>query len=194
MHTVTMMLYRSKVKSQPGESGIATEASPPMLNSTRTIAHGGAHEIEIKRSRFICSLERTTDEAAARTFIDETRKLFWDASHHCTAFRIGERGDIERSSDDGEPPGTAGAPMLDVLGKQRLVDLTAVVTRYFGGTLLGAGGLVRVYGRAVSETISRVGIVERQPRHLLEVSIGYDDAGRIEHALRTSGHDLECLS
>lgn len=164
-----------------------------MPTTTRTIAHGGVHEIEIRKSRFICSVERTADEEAARAFIDATRKRFWDASHNCTAFRIGERGDIQRSSDDGEPSGTAGAPMLDVLRKRHLVDLTAVVTRYFGGTMLGVGGLVRAYGRAVTETITLIGIVERQPRHRLDVSIGYDDAGRIEHALRTSPHALAAV-
>ncbi len=161
-----------------------------MLDVTRTIAHGGTHEIAIRKSRFICSMERTAEEASARGFIVATRKRFWDASHNCSAFRIGDRGDIQRSSDDGEPSGTAGAPMLEVLRRQELVDLTAVVTRYFGGTLLGAGGLVRAYGRAVSEAISKVGIVERQPRHRLDVSIGHDDAGRIEHAIRTSAYDL----
>lgn len=164
-----------------------------MPRTVRTIAQGGQHEIEIRKSRFICSVQRTTDEASARAFIDETRKHFWDASHNCTAFRIGERGDIQGSSDDGEPSGTAGIPMLDVLRKRDLVDLTAVVTRYFGGTMLGAGGLVRAYGRAVTEAISRVGIVERQPRHRLDASIGYDDAGRIEHAIRTSAYDLASI-
>jgi uncharacterized YigZ family protein len=158
--------------------------------TTRTIARGGVHEIEISKSRFICSVERTPDEGAARAFIDATRKRFWDASHNCWAFRIGERGDIQRSSDDGEPSGTAGVPMLDVLRKRDLVDVTAVVTRYFGGTMLGTGGLIRAYGRAVSDTISEVGIVERQPRHRLDVSIGYPDAGRIEHSIRTSPYAL----
>jgi len=161
-----------------------------MPDVARTIAHGGTHEIEIKRSRFICSLERTPDEAAARAFIEAERKRFWDASHHCSAFRVGKRGDIERSNDDGEPSGTAGAPMLVVLRQQDLVDLTAVVTRYFGGTLLGAGGLVRAYGRAVSAAVDAVGIVERLPRHRLGITIGYDDAGRIEHAIRTSAFEL----
>lgn len=184
------MLYRIEVKSLQRESTFANGTSLLMPPITRTIAHGGTHEIEIKKSRFICSLERTADDASARAFIDATRRRFWDASHNCTAFRIGERGDIQRSSDDGEPSGTAGAPMLDVLRKQDLVDLTAVVTRYFGGTLLGAGGLVRAYGRAVSEAIHTIGIVERQPRHRLDASVGYDDAGRIEHAIRTFACDL----
>lgn len=161
-----------------------------MPEVTRTITQGGLYEIEVRRSRFICSMERTTDEPSARAFIDATRTRFWDASHNCSAFRIGDRGDIQRSSDDGEPSGTAGAPMLDVLRKQDLVDLTAVVTRYFGGTLLGAGGLVRAYGGAVSAAIARIGIVERQPRHRLDFSVGYDDAGRIEHAIRTSAYGL----
>lgn len=161
-----------------------------MPTTTRTIAHGGTHEIEIRKSRFICSIERTADESAARTFIDATRKRFWDASHNCTAFRIGERGDIQRSSDDGEPAGTAGLPMLEVLRKRDLVDLTAVVSRYFGGTMLGAGGLIRAYGQSVGETISTVGIIERQPRHRLDIRIGHNDAGRIEHAIRTAAHEL----
>lgn len=161
-----------------------------MPEVTRTITQGGLYEITVRKSRFICSMERTTDEPSARAFIDATRTRFWDASHNCSAFRIGDRGYIQRSSDDGEPSGTAGAPMLDVLRKHDLVDLTAVVTRYFGGPLLGAGGLVRAYGRAVSAAIARIGIVERQPRHRLDVSIGYDDVGRIEHAIRTSAYGL----
>lgn len=157
---------------------------------TRTIAHGGMHEIEIRKSRFICSVERTADAPSAQAFIDATRKRFWDASHNCTAVRIGERGSIQRSSDDGEPSGTAGLPMLEVLRKQDLIDLTAVVSRYFGGTMLGAGGLIRAYGQAISTTILNVGIIERQARHRLEVRIGHDLSGRIEHAIRTSPHEL----
>lgn len=188
------MLYRDQVKSLPRENGTEGEERPPMHPVTRTIARSGTHEIEIKRSRFICSIERTTAVAEARAFIEATRRNYWDASHNCSAFRVGVDGEIQRSSDDGEPSGTAGAPMLDVLVKRNLVDLTAVVSRYFGGTLLGAGGLVRAYGRVVSEAIGQIGIVERQPRHRLEFDVGYQDVGRIEHSIRTSGFDLATVS
>ncbi|MGN6485681.1 MAG: IMPACT family protein, partial [Thermomicrobiales bacterium] len=112
-----------------------------MLKGYRTIAHDGEHEIEIKRSRFIGSLARVTSEEEARAFIAARRKTHWEANHNCSAWIIGERGQLQRSNDDGEPSGTAGVPMLSVLQRNGLTDVVAVVTRYFGGTLLGAGGL-----------------------------------------------------
>jgi uncharacterized YigZ family protein len=152
----------------------------------RRIAAAGQHEIEIRKSRFICSVARVETDEDGREFIAATKKRYWDASHNCSAYVIGERGAIQRSSDDGEPSGTAGVPMLEVLRKMHLTDTVAVVTRYFGGTLLGAGGLIRAYGHAVSETIRRVGIVQRQYLAVVAVRADHATAGRLHNALETS--------
>jgi uncharacterized YigZ family protein len=157
-----------------------------MAPITRTIAHGGQHEIEILKSRFICTVERVTDEAEAKAFLERLRKQYWDANHNCYAYVIGELGMAQKASDDGEPSGTAGVPMLEVLRRRQITDVIAVVTRYFGGTKLGAGGLIRAYGRAVSETIDVVGVVERRPLAILEITADYTTAGRLEYAFHGS--------
>lgn len=156
-------------------------------SSYLTIARSAEAEIEVKRSRFRCTLERVEDETAARAVVDRLRREHWDARHHCSAFRIGQ---VERSSDDGEPAGTAGAPMLEVLRGHAgagVSDVVAVVTRWFGGTLLGAGGLVRAYGDAVRAGLDEAGTLRRTlvREHLLE--LGHADAGRIESELRARG-------
>lgn len=161
-----------------------------MAHYARTIARPGSHEIAVKKSRFICSLFRAASEDEARAAIDETKRRYWDASHNCSAYRIGPNGRFQRSNDDGEPAGTAGAPMLAVLTKRDLTDTVAVVTRYFGGTLLGAGGLIRTYGHSVAEAVDLVGIVERRPVTLVAVEAEYADAGRLENALRASEYQL----
>jgi uncharacterized YigZ family protein len=156
----------------------------------RTIARGGKHEIVIKKSRFICTLARVTSEEESRAGIDEVKKRHWDANHNCSAYRIGPDGRFQRTSDDGEPSGTAGVPMLEVLSRRDLIDVVAIVTRYFGGTLLGAGGLIRAYGQAVSGAVDEVGIVERRPVTLAHVVADYSEAGRLENALRASEFSL----
>jgi uncharacterized YigZ family protein len=160
----------------------------------RTIARAGSHEIVVKKSRFICTLTRSATEDEARAAIDEVKKRHWDASHNCSAYRIGPGGQYQRSSDDGEPAGTAGAPILAVLNRRELTDTVAIVTRYFGGTLLGAGGLIRAYSHAVSEAIEVVGIVERRPVALITVEADYNEAGKLEHALRAWGYQLGPVS
>lgn len=157
----------------------------------------GSHveaEIEVKRSRFICRLVRVDTEDAARAAVDVARKEHWGARHHCSAFVLGPQGapdQVRRSNDDGEPSGTAGRPMLEALSGRGLVDCVAVVTRYFGGTLLGAGGLVRAYSEAVLSTIdqaqSRGALVERERRELFTLTLSHTDAGRIEAELRQRG-------
>lgn len=156
----------------------------------RLIAARGSHEIVIKKSRFICTVARAATEEEARAVIDDCRRRFWDANHNCSAYRVGDNGRFQRSNDDGEPAGTAGTPMLAVLTRRDLTDTVAVVTRYFGGTLLGAGGLIRAYGKVVSETVDCVGIVERRPLALVVVEAGYGEAGKLEHALRTGGYTI----
>ncbi len=152
-----------------------------------TIARNGEAEIEVKRSRFLCTLERVEDEAAARAVVDRLRKEFFDARHHCSAFVLGPGGGVERSSDDGEPAGTAGAPMLEVLRGQEVSDVVAVVTRWFGGTLLGAGGLVRAYGDAVRRALAETGTSTRELVRELTLDLDHADAGRVESELRNRG-------
>ncbi|GEL20364.1 YigZ family protein [Pseudonocardia asaccharolytica DSM 44247 = NBRC 16224] len=164
-----------------------------MNPANRVIARDGAHEIEIQRSRFLCSLARVGDEESAAAFIAGIRKQHWSATHNCSAFRVGPDGAIARSSDDGEPAGTAGVPMLEVLARRGLTDTVAVVTRYFGGTKLGAGGLVRAYGRAVAEAIDAVGTLRRARFAVLEIAVGYAEAGRLEHMLRAAGHRIASI-
>jgi uncharacterized YigZ family protein len=155
-----------------------------------TVARAGEHETEVKRSRFVCALARVADEAEAQAFIAAVRKERWDARHHCTAFVVGDRPRRERSNDDGEPAGTAGAPMLEVLRRRGVTDTVAVVSRYFGGVLLGAGGLVRAYGGAVAAALDAVGVVERRPVALLGVAVDHQRAGRLENDLRAAGREV----
>lgn len=153
-----------------------------------TIARDGAAEIEEKRSRFLCTLERVADEAEARAVVERLRKEHWDARHTCSAFRLGPPPQpVERSNDDGEPAGTAGAPMLEVLRGAAVSDTVAVVTRWFGGTLLGAGGLVRAYSDAVRSALDEVGTLRRELVREYEIQVAYDAAGRLETDLRSSG-------
>lgn len=158
----------------------ASRAAPlPSTVAGRTI-----HELVVKRSRFITRLEHVTDVAGADAVIAAVRKESWDARHHCVALVVGPDAGQQRSSDDGEPSGTAGVPMLEVLRHRRMTDVVAVVTRYFGGVLLGAGGLVRAYGTAVSETLDRAPIVRRAWMREASIDVPHADAGRIEHFLR----------
>jgi uncharacterized YigZ family protein len=158
-----------------------------MTSSYLTIARDGEAETEVKRSRFLCTLARVEDEAAARAVVDGLRKRHWDARHHCSAFVLGPDAAVERSSDDGEPAGTAGAPMLEVLRGRGVSDVVAVVTRWFGGTLLGAGGLVRAYGDAVRAGLDVTGTLRRDLLRELTVGLDHVEAGRVEGELRSRG-------
>ncbi len=162
-----------------------------MSVSYRTVAGPGHAEVEVKRSRFICRVERVDSEEAARAVVEEERRRYWDARHHCSAFVLGPGGDVQRSSDDGEPSGTAGAPMLEVLRGRGLSDVVAVVTRYFGGVLLGAGGLVRAYSDAVRAGLDDAGPLERRLLERYDVAVSHAEVGRLENALRT--HDVAVL-
>ncbi|AIG64405.1 hypothetical protein CATYP_07170 [Corynebacterium atypicum] len=149
-------------------------------------------EREIKRSRFICLISRATDEAEARGFIDQVRRQFPDARHHCSAYIFAVPGaqPVERSSDDGEPSGTAGRPMLEQLKGSGLLDVAAVVVRYFGGIKLGAGGLVHAYSNAVGDVLPRVESVTRARRQLYRVATPHAAAGKIEAELRARGVEV----
>lgn len=153
------------------------------------------HELEIKRSRFITVIRRTGDEDGARALVAGLRKEFHDARHHCSAFVLGPDRDIQRSSDDGEPSGTAGIPMLEALirretapGVTDLSDVSAVVVRYFGGILLGAGGLVRAYSESVSSALDLAPLVRRSRLRICSVEIPHSAAGRLENDLRAAGY------
>ena len=161
-----------------------------MAERIRTIATGGSYETVIRKSRFICTLERVTSEEEGKAFLAAMRKQYWDASHNCSAWVMGSRGELQRSNDDGEPSGTAGLPMLTALNHRALTDVAAVVTRYFGGTLLGAGGLIRAYGQSVTEAINTVGIVERKPMTIMLVESPHHLAGRLDFALRGSPYQV----
>ncbi|MFC7326352.1 YigZ family protein [Marinactinospora rubrisoli] len=156
----------------------------------RTIRRDGEFETEVRRSRFRCALARVADEAEARAFIAERRRLHWNATHNCTAYVIGPDARTQRSSDDGEPSGTAGLPMLEVLRHRGITDTVAVVTRYFGGVKLGAGGLVRAYGGTVSAALDAVGVVDRRTLPVVAVLADYLLAGRLESDLRGSRHHV----
>ena len=145
-----------------------------MLERYKTIYQGGQGEIVEKKSRFLADIRLVHSEEEALAFLEEIRKKYWDARHHCYAYVIGEQRQIVRCSDDGEPGGTAGRPMLDVLLGEELYNTMAVVTRYFGGTLLGTGGLVRAYSKAVQEGLAASRIIEKQYGVLLEITTDYN--------------------
>ncbi len=159
----------------------------PMSDSYLTIATTAEAQIEVKRSRFLARLERAADEAAALAVVEAARKRHWDARHHCSAYILGPGSEIQRASDDGEPSGTAGAPMLDCLRGRGLSDVVAVVTRWFGGTLLGAGGLIRAYSEALREAVEAAGVSERRHVQRVSVAMAHGDAGRLENELRAHG-------
>lgn len=144
---------------------------------------GGSGEIVEKKSRFIATIEPVKSEEEALAFIERIRKQYWDASHNCTAFTIGKNHQLTRCSDDGEPSGTAGRPMLDVLLGEDLHDTAIVVTRYFGGTLLGTGGLVRAYTAAVREGLRNAVVLEKQPSIRLSIRTDYNGIGKIQYIL-----------
>jgi uncharacterized YigZ family protein len=161
-----------------------------MPEQYRVVAGAGQHEIEIRKSRFRCALSRVETEQQAQEFVAAVRREHWDATHNCSAYRLGPGGPVQKTSDDGEPAGTAGVPMLEVLRRREVTDTVAVVTRYFGGVMLGAGGLIRAYGRAVAEALDAVGTVLRLPFREVTVAVAHTEAGRLEHALHGSPYLL----
>lgn len=157
-----------------------------MIDHYLTIQKDGVAEIEIKKSRFICSLKRVETEDEAKLFIQRVKKEHWKATHNCSAFVVGDKSEIKRSNDDGEPSGTAGIPMLEVLVKKDLINVAAVVTRYFGGTKLGAGGLIRAYSHAVSHGIDEIGIVEGKLQQEVSLTIAYPLLGKLQNYLENN--------
>jgi uncharacterized YigZ family protein len=153
-----------------------------------TLARDASAEIEVKRSRFLCDVARVSTEDEARAVVERARKQHWDARHHCSAFVLGPPPHpVERSSDDGEPAGTAGAPMLGVLRGHGVSDVAAVVTRWFGGTLLGSGGLARAYSDAVRAALDVAGTRVRRLVREHRLELDHAEAGRVETELRSRG-------
>lgn len=161
------------------------------LSNYYTVKENGFHEIIIQKSRFITYLARATTEEQAQAFISELKKKHHDANHNCSAYVIGERNEIQKANDDGEPSGTAGVPMLEVLKKRDLRDTVVVVTRYFGGIKLGGGGLIRAYGSSVSKALNAVGVVERIEHTVVSVNVDYTWLGKLENELRASVHPID---
>lgn len=154
-----------------------------MLEKYKTIYKGAQTEIIEKKSRFITTVRLVQSEAEAVAFIEAMKKKYWNASHNCSAYAIGEGRAIVRCSDDGEPSGTAGRPMLDVLLGADLYNTAVVVTRYFGGTLLGTGGLVRAYSKAVQAGIDASIVIEKVYGVMLAIDTDYNGIGKIQYLM-----------
>ena len=158
-----------------------------MLPEYKTVYRGGEGEITEKKSRFIANVVPVSSEEEAEEFIESMKKKYWDARHNCYAYIIGERGEIKRFSDDGEPGGTAGKPILEVLSGEGVTNAAIVVTRYFGGTLLGTGGLVRAYGAAAKAGLSASAVINKIPGMRLSITTDYTGLGKIQYLLGQRG-------
>lgn len=163
-----------------------------MAQITKILYEGGVGELEEKKSRFIATTLPISSQEEALEFIEKTKKNYWDARHNCYAYVLGDRHEIQRFSDDGEPGGTAGKPMLDVLLGEDIHNMAVVVTRYFGGTLLGTGGLVRAYSGAVKRGLAASVILEKQPGQNLLLTTDYSDLGKVQYLLMS--HQIPILS
>ncbi|CUH96057.1 hypothetical protein P22_2145 [Propionispora sp. 2/2-37] len=161
-----------------------------MLTSYRTVAGYGETVLEVNKSRFIIYVDRVETEESAQQFITRIKKKHWDATHNCSAYIIGEQEQYQKADDDGEPSGTAGRPILEVIKKAALRDTVAVVTRYFGGIKLGAGGLIRAYGKGAAAGLKAAGLVERVLYATVGIEIDYTLQGIVENHLRTGGYHI----
>jgi uncharacterized YigZ family protein len=159
----------------------------PMLARYSTVRNYGNSEIVIKKSRFIGHARPVESEDEAVTFIDELKKKYWDATHNCSAYMIGERDQFQKALDDGEPSGTAGKPILEVIKHRGLKNVVVVVTRYFGGIMLGAGGLVRAYTDGAVAGIDAAEIIEKVLHREVIVEVDYNWYGKLENELRGRG-------
>ncbi|MFJ4628838.1 YigZ family protein [Streptomyces sp. NPDC088847] len=158
-----------------------------MQDEYRTVARPGVHETEANRSRFLCALAPAATEQEAQDFIARIRKEHTDASHNCFAYVIGADAAIQKASDDGEPGGTAGVPMLQMLLRRDMRYVVAVVTRYYGGVKLGAGGLIRAYGGSVGEALDTLGTLTRRSFRLATLTVDHQRAGKIQNDLHATG-------
>ncbi|OYD08048.1 YigZ family protein [Paludifilum halophilum] len=151
----------------------------------------GETEIRIQKSRFITYVNRVDSEEEASSFVRGIAKTHWDATHNCYAYVVGRLSEVQRSSDDGEPSGTAGRPILEAIRSRGLTDTAVVVTRYFGGIKLGAGGLIRAYNRAATEGLDAAGQVDWYLHRSLEITADYPAMGKLEHELIATGYEME---
>ena len=151
------------------------------MEQYKTVLEGGTGEIVEKKSRFIATVRPGKNEEEALAFLEEMRKKYWDARHNCYAYSIGKNREFTRCSDDGEPSGTAGRPMLDVILGEDIYNVAVVVTRYFGGVLLGTGGLVRAYSKAVQEGLAGSLVIEKKKGISLKVTTDYTGIGKIQY-------------
>ncbi len=154
-----------------------------MEDSYKIVYEAGEAEIIEKKSRFIATVCPVQSEEEATAFIEETKKKYWNATHNCTAFTIGKNNELTRCSDDGEPSGTAGKPMLDVILMEEIHDVAVVVTRYFGGTLLGTGGLVRAYQKSVQEGLKSSTIITKDSGRRIFIKTDYNGIGKIQYII-----------
>lgn len=152
-----------------------------MLLQYKTVYQGGEGEITEKKSRFIATVRPVKTEEEALAFLEEMKKKYWDARHNCYVYSIGKNREYTRCSDDGEPSGTAGRPMLDVILGEDIYDVAVVVTRYFGGVLLGTGGLVRAYSKAVQEGLGNSTVIEKKYGYSLSVTTDYTGIGKLQY-------------
>ncbi|MFJ9682149.1 YigZ family protein [Streptomyces sp. NPDC101194] len=161
-----------------------------MQEQYRTVARAGVHETEINRSRFICALAPAATEQEAQDFVARVRREHPTATHNCFAYVIGADASVQKASDDGEPGGTAGVPMLQMLTRREMRYVVAVVTRYYGGVKLGAGGLIRAYGGVVGEALDALGTITRRRFRLATITVGHQRAGKLENDLRATGRTV----
>ena len=157
------------------------------MKEYKIVYRGGEGEIVEKKSRFIATVRPVESEEEASSFIAEMKKKYWNATHNCSAFVVGEHNEIQRSNDDGEPSGTAGHPMLDVLLGEGIHNAAVVVTRYFGGTLLGTGGLVRAYSKSVQAGLAGCTVLVKKKGFLLRMETDYTGIGKIQYILGQRG-------
>ncbi len=153
------------------------------MDAYHTVYRGGSGEIVEKKSRFIAEVFPVTSEEEAMQYLEEARKRYWDARHHCWAYVLGRNPSAERMSDDGEPAGTAGKPILEVIRGRQITDVLVIVTRYFGGTLLGTGGLVRAYTASAAEGLQHSEIITRFHGFKLRIAADYTSLGKIQYLL-----------
>ena len=161
-------------------------------SSYKALYKGGEAELTEKKSRFIATTFPVTSEEEALAFLESTKKKYWNATHNCSAYVIGRNHELKRCSDDGEPSKTAGRPMLDVLLGEDIHNIAVVVTRYFGGTLLGTGGLVRAYSEAVKAGLSKSILIEKHLGIRLKISTDYNGIGKIQYL--TSQSNIQILN
>lgn len=162
-----------------------------MIEKYNTVSKQAEAEISIKKSRFIATVKPVKSQEEADAFLEKLRKKYWNATHNCYAYQIGRRNEIQRFSDDGEPQGTAGKPILELLKGEKLTDTIVVVTRYFGGTELGTGGLVRAYGKSAKAGVLAAGITKCVLMRRYVVTIPYTLVGKIQYLLAENNYVTE---